>query len=83
MKKLKELPRKLALLAVVFSVGLVVTGCESMGGTGGKSVEELTTAANAGDPNASLKLGDYYYKQKNYVESEKWYKKASEQFKAK
>lgn len=83
MKKLKELPRKLALLAVVFSVGLVVTGCESLGGTGGKSVEELTSAANAGDPNASLKLGDYYYKQKNFTESEKWYKKASEQYKTK
>jgi TPR repeat protein len=82
MKAFKNIHRKLALLAVVFSVGLVVTGCETTG-IGGKSIQELTTAANSGDPAASLKLGDYFYKQKKFTESEKWYKKASEQYKTK
>jgi len=83
MKIIKNLTRQIAILATVFSVGLLATGCESLGGTGGKSVEELTSAANSGDPNASLKLADRFFKQKNYVESEKWYQKAAEQFKTK
>lgn len=83
MKIIKNLTRQIAILATVFSVGLLATGCESLGGSGGKSVEELTSAANSGDPNASLKLADHYFKQKNYTESEKWYQKAAEQFKTK
>lgn len=82
MKKIQKLQAKLVLLAAVFSIGFAVTGCSTMGG-GGKSVEELTSAANSGDPNASLKLADHHYKQKNYKEAEMWYKKAAEQFKAK
>lgn len=81
MKKMQKLQAKLVLLAAVFAIGIAVSGCSTMGG--GKSVEELTSAANAGDPNASLKLADHFYKQKNYKEAEMWYKKSAEQFKAK
>jgi TPR repeat protein len=82
MKKMQKLQEKLVLLAAVFAVGIAVSGCSTMGG-GGKSIEELTSAANSGDPNASLKLADHHFKQKNYTEAEVWYKKAAEQFKAK
>lgn len=83
MKKMQQLQKKILLLAAVFAIGIAVSGCQATGGMGGKSVEELTSAANSGDPNASLKLADHYFKQKNYTESEKWYKKAAEQFKTK
>jgi TPR repeat protein len=82
MKTILKLKAKLILFSAVFAVGLAVTGCSTTG-TGGKSVEELTAAANSGDPNASLKLADHYYKQKQYKEAEQWYKKSAEQFKSK
>lgn len=82
MNMFEKLSRKLVILAAIFSLGILVTGCETMG-TGGKSVEELTAAAEAGDGNASLKLGDHYFKEKNYAESEKWYQKAAQQFQGK
>jgi hypothetical protein len=81
MKTIQKIKAKLILFSAVFAVGFAVTGCSTTGG--GKSVEELTSAANSGDPNASLKLADHYYKQKQYKEAEQWYKKASEQFKTK
>ncbi len=86
MKMWEKLNKKSIVLAAIFSVGLLVTGCQTLG-SGGKSVEELTSAAEAGDPNASLKLADLYFNgrgglEKNFVEAEKWYKKAAQQFEA-
>jgi len=83
MKALNYIVRKLALVAVVLSVGLVATGCGTLGGASKKSVDELISAANSGDPHASLKLGEHFMKAKNHNEATKWYKKAEEQFKVK
>ena len=90
MKLLANFNRTFVLFTAVCSLTLFTTGCESIGGGGGVanlSIEELKAAAADGDANASFKLGEAYFKgngvDKDFVESQKWYEQAAQQFQTK
>jgi hypothetical protein len=63
---------------------IVLTGCHSLGK--GPSLEATRAAAERGDPTAQHRLADMYYYgrgvPRDYVEAEKWYRRATEQYKA-
>ncbi|MGB0580288.1 MAG: hypothetical protein ACPGVU_11350 [Limisphaerales bacterium] len=94
---MEKFAKKIVFLALVVGAGFLVTGCEPTlggGGSGNKSLEELTTAANNGDATAAYQLGQRHLdlakkadkkKQheaamKHYGEAEAWLKKAADRF---
>ncbi|MBG86171.1 MAG: hypothetical protein CMO80_04640 [Verrucomicrobiales bacterium] len=88
MKLLAKLNRMFVILAAVCALTVFTTGCETVGGGGSHTLDELKAAANDGDANASLKLGNAYFNgrngaEKDFVEAQKWYEKAAQQFKTK
>ncbi len=86
MKTVQQAIAKLSLVLALASGALFLAGCETPSGGGStagtNNVEALKTAANGGDADAALKLGDIYMNgrgvPKNNVEAETWYKKATE-----
>lgn len=78
----------LAIAGCTLTCALLMAGCASDGGGGGsgRSIAELKAAAEKGDPEAQLELGKAFeYGRgvpRDYVEAEKWYKRAAETFKA-
>lgn len=91
MKTAQKAISKLSLVLALGSGALFLTGCETPSGgsvaAGSDNIEALTAAANAGDAEAALKLGDIYEKgrgvPKNYTESVRWHTKAAELFQKK
>ncbi|NBR84366.1 MAG: hypothetical protein EB141_02505 [Verrucomicrobia bacterium] len=90
MKNVQNALARVSLMLALASGALFFAGCETP--SGGKApasnnVEDLKKAANAGDADAALKLGDIYLHgrgvPKNNVEAETWYKKAAELFQKK
>ena len=96
---MEKFAKKLVFLALVIGAGFLVTGCEPTfggGGSGNKTLEELTTAANNGDATAAYQLGQRHLElakkadkkkqhdtaMKHYGQAESWLKKASERFEA-
>ena len=85
---MKTVQKAIAQLSLVFALAsgaLLLAGCEtpSGGGSAGtNNIEALTAAANGGDADAAMKLGDIYLNgrgvPKNYVEAENWPKTAAE-----
>lgn len=78
---------KLVLPCCALGVALMISGCASTGGgSSGKSISELKSAAERGDAAAQNELGDaYFYGRgvpRNYTEANKWYSKATETYKA-
>ncbi len=67
-----------ALIVSIVMAGMLV-GCASSGGSG--NIDEIKAAANGGDPDAMMKLGDAYMAgkgvPKDYTEAKKWYDKAT------
>lgn len=91
MKTVQQAIAQLSLVLALASGALFLAGCETPSGGGGgagaagaTNVEALKTAANGGDADAALKLGDIYMNgrgvPKNPIEAETWYKKAAELF---
>ena len=91
MKTVQKSLAQLSLLLTLASGALFLTGCETPSGGGGavgtNNIEALTAAANGGDGDAALKLGDIHMNgrgvPKNSIEAEIWYKKAAELFQKK
>lgn len=93
MKTVQKTIAQLSLLLALASGALFLAGCETPSGGGGggaaatNDIEALKTAANGGDADAALKLGDIYLTgrgvPKNFVEAETWHKKAAELFQKK
>lgn len=89
MKTVQKAVAQLSLLLALASGALFLAGCEtpSGGASGPNNIEALKTAANGGDANAALKLGDAYLHgrgvAKNSLEAETWYKKAAELYQKK
>lgn len=96
MKTIQKIAQKFVFLTMVVCAGFIVTGCDTMGGAGGMSLEELTTAANNGDATAAYELGHRHLSlgkkadkakkheeaMKHYGEANAWFLKADERFKA-
>lgn len=79
-----------SLALALASGALFLAGCETPTGgglAGTNNIEALKAAANGGDADAAMKLGDIYLNgrgvPKNYVEAETWHKKAAELFQKK
>ncbi|MBI5801686.1 MAG: SEL1-like repeat protein [Verrucomicrobia bacterium] len=90
MKTAQKLTAQFSLLLVLGSGALFLAGCEtpSGGGSAGtNNIEALTAAANGGDAEAALQLGDIYQHgrgvPKDHVESVRWHTKAAELFQKK
>jgi TPR repeat protein len=91
MKTAQKAISQFALFLALGSGALFLTGCETPSGgsaaAGSNNIEALTTAANGGDAEAALKLGDIYRDgrgvPKNYTESVRWHTKAAELFQKK
>lgn len=90
MKTAQKAIAHLSLLIALASGALFLAGCETPSGgtaTGANDVESLKTAANGGDADAAMKLGDVYMHgrgvPKNNTEAESWYKKAAELYQKK
>ncbi|MEN9573571.1 MAG: Sel1 repeat [Verrucomicrobiota bacterium] len=90
MKTVQKTIAQLSLLLALASGALFLAGCETPSGgsaAGTNDIEALKTAANSGDAEAALKLGDIYLNgrgvPKNFVEAETWHKKAAELFQKK
>jgi TPR repeat protein len=82
---------KIALKAVAplsLLLALFLAGCQAPSGGGSSprtnNLEALKTAANGGDADAALKLGDIFMNgrgvPKNAIEAKVWYDKAKELF---
>jgi len=95
MKSIYKFAQKLVFLAMVVGAGFLVTGCDTLGdGSGNKTLEELTTAANNGDATAAHQLGQRHFElakkadkkkqheqaMKHYAEAEAWLKKAADRY---
>ncbi|PAW84625.1 MAG: hypothetical protein B9S33_11210 [Pedosphaera sp. Tous-C6FEB] len=89
MKTAQKAIAQLSLLLALGSGVLFLAGCETPAGGGAgapktNNIEALTAAANAGDAEAALKLGDIYKDgrgvPKNHTESVRWHTKAAELF---
>ena len=90
MKNVQTALVRISLVLALASGALFLAGCETPSGGKGPAttnVEALKTAANGGDADAALKLGDIYMKgngvPKNNAEAEIWYKKAAELYQKK
>lgn len=90
MKIVQKALAQLPLILTLASGTLFLTGCGTTstgGAVGTNNIESLTAAANGGDGDAALKLGDIYMNghgaPKNAIEAETWYKKAAELFQKK
>jgi TPR repeat protein len=89
MKTVSKALAQLSLLLALGSGALFLAGCQtaSSGAAGTNNIEALKTAANGGDADAALKLGDAYMHgrgvAKNSLEAETWYKKAAELYQKK
>jgi len=89
MKTVQKAVAQLSLLLAFASGAAFLTGCQtaSTGAAGTNNIEGLKTAANGGDADAALKLGDAYMHgrgvPKNSLEAETWYKKAAELYQKK
>jgi TPR repeat protein len=90
MKTVQKAVAQLSLLFLLASGAQFLAGCEtpSGGGSAGtNNIEALKAAANGGDADAALKLGDIYLHgrgvPKNFVEAETWHKKATELYQKK
>ncbi len=90
MKTVQKTIAQLSLLLALASGALFLAGCETPSGGGApktNDIEALKAAANGGDADAALKLGDIYLNgrgvPKNFVEAETWHKKAAELFQKK
>lgn len=89
MKTAQNAIAQLSLLLALASGALFLAGCEtpSGGAAGTNNIEALKAAANGGDADAAMKLGDIYLHgrgvPKNYVEAETWHKKATELYQKK
>ncbi len=91
MKTAQKAIAQFSLLLALSSGALFLAGCETPTGgaatSGTNNVEALTAAANAGDAEAALKLGDIYQHgrgvPKNHIESVRWHTKAAELFQKK
>lgn len=90
MKTAQKALAQLSLLLALASGALFLAGCETPSGSGTagtNNIEALKAAANGGDADAAMKLGDIYLNgrgvPKNYVEAESWHKKAAELYQKK
>ncbi len=90
MKTVQKALAQFSLLLALASGALFLAGCETPSGgksAGPNNIEALTAAANSGDADAAMKLGDAYMHGrgvvKNNIEAENWYKKAAELFQKK
>ena len=90
MKTVQKALAQLSLILTLASGALFLAGCETPtggGSTGANNLEALTAAANGGDADAALKLGEIYEAgrgvPKNPVEAKVWYDKAAELFQKK
>ncbi len=90
MKTVQKALAHFSLLLALASGALFLAGCETppRGGAGGTTnLEALRAAANGGDADAAMKLGDAYFNGrgvlKNNIEAENWYKKAAELYQKK
>ena len=90
MKTVQKAITQFSLTIALASGALFLGGCETPSGGGApatNNIEALKTAANGGDADAAMKLGDIYLHgrgvPKNFVEAEIWHKKAAELFQKK
>ena len=92
MKTAQKAIAQFSLLLALGSGALFLAGCETPTGggptaAGTNRIEALTAAANGGDAEAALQLGDIYQHgrgvPKNHVESVRWHTKAAELFQKK
>ena len=82
----KSLKRLFVTAALAAGLGMMTVGCASTGGGAAVSPEkmaELQKAADGGDADAMLKLGDAHNKNKEYGKATMWYDKAAASFNAK
>lgn len=85
---ISRLARKVTVPCLAVGAALFLAGCSSTGGTSsGRSIAELKSAAEKGDPQAQMALGDAYYNgrgvQRSYTEAQMWYDKAAANYRAK
>ncbi len=85
---LSRLARTVTVPCLAIGAALFLAGCASTGGTSsGRSIAELKTAAEKGDPQAQMELGDAYYNgrgvTRSYKEAQMWYDKAAATYRAK
>ncbi len=90
MKTKQKAVAQLSFLLALASGALFLTGCQTPpggGAAGANNIEGLKAAANGGDAEAALKLGDAFMHgrgvAKNSLEAETWYKKAAELYQQK
>lgn len=90
MKIVQKAGAKLSLVLALASGAMFLAGCETPSGGGApgtNNIEALKAAANGGDADAAMKLGDIYLHgrgvPKNFVEAETWHKKAKELYEKK
>ena len=90
MKTVQKAIAQFSLVLALASGALFLAGCETPSGGGAAgtdNIEALKAAANGGDPDAAMNLGDIYLHgrgvPKNFVEAEAWHKKAAELFQKK
>ena len=88
MKTAQKAITQFSLLLALGCGAFFLAGCETPTGGGAaagtNNIEALTAAANGGDAEAALQLGDIYQHgrgvPKNHVESVRWHTKAAELF---
>ena len=91
MKTVQKALAQLSLILTLASGALFLAGCGTTSSGGGavgtNNIESLTAAANGGDADAALTLGEIYEAgrgvPKNPIEAKVWYDKAAELFQKK